>query len=56
MSESLTALAEILASAAEELPKEGSTTFPVLQFQLQELADYLGDVEFGPAALRKAFS
>eukprot|EP00435_Cladocopium_sp_Y103_P053012 s631_g16.t2 len=52
VSETLAALAEILALAAEELPREGSATFPVLQFQLQELAEYLGEVNLVPRGHR----
>ncbi|CAK9041731.1 Uncharacterized protein SCF082_LOCUS24055 [Durusdinium trenchii] len=46
--ETLTTLAEILSSTAEDLPREGSATFPVLQFQLQEVSDYLGEVNLTP--------
>ncbi|CAJ1408474.1 unnamed protein product [Effrenium voratum] len=50
VSETLLALAEILAAA--ELPKEGSATFPVLQFQLQELSEYLAEVAHAPRRRR----
>ena len=52
VSETLTSLSEILANAAEELPREGSATFPVLQFQLQEFAEYLGEVNLIPRGHR----
>ncbi|OLP80950.1 hypothetical protein AK812_SmicGene38567 [Symbiodinium microadriaticum] len=48
VSETLVALAEILAAAAEDLPREGSPSFPVLKFQLQELSEYLGEVTRPP--------
>eukprot|EP00439_Symbiodinium_sp_Y106_P066724 s484_g10.t3 len=48
VSETLVALAEILAAAAEDLPRDGSPSFPVLKFQLQELSEYLGEVTRPP--------
>mmetsp|Transcript_6758 Transcript_6758/g.15696 ORF Transcript_6758/g.15696 Transcript_6758/m.15696 type:complete len:163 (+) Transcript_6758:37-525(+) len=48
VSETLLALGEVLATAAEDIPRDGSPSFPVLRFQLQELSDYLGEVTRPP--------